>query len=104
MIKDQRTDKEKETSNYFVMGRDTFMSGWGEAEDKLSYAVWFCETKEQYDLLLSWVKDRGDMKHVEGGDAEKFDAYLKTRFAYPSIVDHITLYATSKYHPAYTEN
>lgn len=100
MIKDQRTDKEKETSNYFVMGRDTFLSGWGEAEKTYSYAVWFCETKEQHKELKRWVKERGDMKNIQSGDAKKFDVYLKTQFSHPNIC-RLHIYATSHFHPAY---
>jgi len=100
MIKDQRTDKERETSNYFVMGRDTFLSGWGEAENTYSYAVWFCETKEQHKVLKKWVKNRGEMVNIESGDALKFNNYVKTRFAHPNICK-LHIYGTGRYHPAY---
>lgn len=62
-IKDRRTDEQKKTLTYLVVGTDSFMSGWGEARDGASYAAWACKP-EHVDNVLDKVEARDDMKRV----------------------------------------
>ncbi len=63
MIVDDRTANEKKTHTLGVVGTDTFMSGWGLANNGMSYAVWAC-TSDDVDVIEERVRNRGDMKRV----------------------------------------
>ena len=49
---------------WLVVGTDTFMSGWGEAEGGYSYAGWACESLKVARHVAEQVKQRGDMRRV----------------------------------------
>jgi len=62
-IQDDRTQAQKESHDWAVVGSDSFMSGWGEARGGKSYAAWavpFELTKK----VREWVENRSDMKRV----------------------------------------
>lgn len=65
VIKDDRTEEQKRTHVWGVVGTDSFMSGWGEAKDGYSYAVWSCpnDMAKLADLERT-VSHREDMKRV----------------------------------------
>jgi hypothetical protein len=60
MIQDDRTPEQKTTHTNLAGGRDSFMSGWGEAEGGASYAYWAC-TDASVDAVTRWVESRGDI-------------------------------------------
>ena len=62
-VKDDRSDSEMNTHTCYVKARDTFLSGWGQAEGGTSYAIWACRP-EHLDTVFDWVKGRGDMQRV----------------------------------------
>lgn len=62
--KDDRTDEQKKSHVWLVTATDRFMSGWGEAKGGLSKCAWACQTLDEAERVLSWVKDRNDMKYV----------------------------------------
>lgn len=62
-IQDDRTDEQKLTHEYAVVGTDPFMSGWGEATGGVSYAAWACKLRDFKDCDR-WVRERGDMHRV----------------------------------------
>ena len=63
MIHDDRSDSERKTHTYIVVGTDSFMSGWGLAKGGASFAAWAC-TKNDLEAVLAWVRNRGDMRRV----------------------------------------
>ena len=63
IIQDDRTDDQKKTHQWLVVGTDSFMSGWGEAKGMVSYAAW-ATTQEGLNDTLCWVERRGDMKRI----------------------------------------
>ena len=63
IIEDDRTQEQKETHTCLIIGTDRFMSGWGKAENGVSYAVWACEEKDS-PKVLEWVKSRKEMKRI----------------------------------------
>lgn len=64
VLKDDRTEAERLTHTDVIIGRDTFLSGWGHAENKISFAGWACEP--QYaQVVKAWVKSRSDMRNVK---------------------------------------
>lgn len=67
IVVDDRTNEERSTHPYLVIGTDSFMSGWGHAEGGASYAVWACRG-EDFEHVLRWVEGRGDMKRVRTAD------------------------------------
>jgi len=65
VIEDNRTEAQKLTHIYGVVGTDSFMSNWGGAAGGSSYAVWACENDwAQLEALERKVSQRGDMKRV----------------------------------------
>ncbi len=63
IIQDDRTEEQKKTLTYGVVGTDKFMSGWGKAENSMSYAVWACKP-DDIDKLERTINGRGDMLRV----------------------------------------
>jgi hypothetical protein len=49
---------------YAVVARDKFMSGWGQAEGRSSYAAWLCR-ENQLPYVRQWVESRPEMTHVD---------------------------------------
>ena len=65
VIEDNRTEEQKLTHIWGVVGTDSFMSNWGGATGGPSYAVWACENDMvQLEALERKVLQRGDMKRV----------------------------------------
>jgi hypothetical protein len=62
-FQDDRTEKERETHKFLIVGTDSFMSGWGEAKGMTSYAAWACTESDRRNVL-AWVRRRSDMKRV----------------------------------------
>ena len=60
---DDRTDEQKKTHRLAVVGTDSFMSGWGQAESGMSYAGWAFKDGEEAEVLGK-VNGRGDMTRV----------------------------------------
>ena len=60
---DDRTDEQKATHTWLIIGTDSFLSGWGGASGGASYAAWACKTEDR-DRVFNWVSSRGDMKRV----------------------------------------
>ncbi len=63
VIVDDRTSEQKKTHPFLVIGTDSFMSGWGQAKDGVSYAAWAC-TEADEPKVLRWVESRKEMKRV----------------------------------------
>ncbi len=63
IIKDDRTEEQKETHLWAVVGTDPFMSGWGQAEGGVSYAAW-ATNFEGIAPLEERIRNRDDMKRV----------------------------------------
>lgn len=88
-IVDDRTEVERETHTALIAGTDSFLSGWGEAKDGVSYAVWACEPKHRY-TVLDWVSGRSEMKRVRF----VHDPYR------PKGKGHCHIYCVHEGHPA----
>lgn len=73
---DDRTEEQRQTHTWLVIGTDSFMSfmsGWGGAEGGLSYAAWACKP-EDADTVYQWVSARSDMKRVRETSANGYQA------------------------------
>ena len=62
-IVDDRTEEQKKTHYWIVLGTDRFLSGWGRAVGGKSYAGWACKPGD-FSKVDSWVRSRGDMDRV----------------------------------------
>lgn len=60
---DDRTEEQKLTHPLAVIGTDSFMSGWGEAKDGLSYAGWAFKDGQEAEAFAT-IDNRTDMKRV----------------------------------------
>jgi hypothetical protein len=63
IIQDDRTPEQKATHTWLVIGTDSFLSGWGKAQDGVSIAAWACRPSDR-SKVLAWVESRSDMKRV----------------------------------------
>lgn len=89
VVEDDRTEDETTTHPYLVIGTDRVLSGWGKAEDGLSYAVWACRPEDRKHVL-EWVEQRGDMMRVR----ETVGTYR------PSGCGHCHIYVVRSGHPS----
>ena len=64
-IQDDRTEEQKKTHRYAIVGTDRFMSGWSKAKGGTSYAAWAIDgDRETIDRVEKWVSSRSDMRRV----------------------------------------
>lgn len=49
----------------YVSMTDTFLSGWGEAKDKINKYIIGCDTIEEALIIKDNALDRGDMKSIK---------------------------------------
>ena len=89
IIQDDRTEEERETHDYIVIGYDPGMSGWGGAENRISYAGWACRVEDVL-TVKKWVKSRGDIvgTHVVRSIRPKYNN------------SHVHVYVVYEEHPA----
>ena len=73
---DDRTAEQRKTHRIAVVGRDTFLSGWGGARGGYSRAAWACGPGVDVNRVERWVRARGDMKYV---NAVNLDTYRPPR-------------------------
>ena len=92
IIQDDRTPEQKKTHVWGVVGRDSFMSGWGGATGGYSRAVWACGPNVDSDRVFNWVKSRKEMRYVSLVDLATYRA--------PKGTAHLHIYVVDEYHPA----
>tara|TARA_Y100001951_G_C11094663_1_gene158653 strand:- start:243 stop:530 length:288 start_codon:yes stop_codon:yes gene_type:complete len=93
MIKvDDRTPDQVERCHLAVVARDTFMSGWGRAENGHSRIAWAVEKGVNIERLEDWVDDREEMKYVNIVDLRKYRV--------PSGTAHFHIYVATPDHPS----
>jgi hypothetical protein len=88
---DDRTPEQKKSHTWGVVGRDTFLSGWGEAKGGYSRATWACKW-EDIDKVERWVRNRSDMIYV---NVIRPDTYRP-----PRNTKHYHIYVVDEKHPA----
>ncbi len=84
---DDRTNEQRRTHTVLYGGRDTFMSGWGECRDGVSYAFWAC-TPADAECVRDWVQSRSDISRLR---------------QVPRTIgrnDHVHIYCVGPGHPA----
>jgi hypothetical protein len=91
-FKDDRLTGDHSLYTELVGGRDTFMSGWGDAPGS-SFAFWACRPAD-VKLVEAWVEGRGDISSVRvRHDAGACPVQLSKR-------DHCHIYPVGEGHPA----
>jgi len=90
---DDRDGTERVTHTTVVVGRDTCLSGWGEASAGISYAGWACRD-EDLAAVREWVEGRSDMAGVRVVD---------DRWRPSGKGDHYHTYSVTPGHPAISE-
>jgi len=91
IIKDRRTEEQAETLTVGVIGYDDFMSDWGPAEGRASYACWACSSGDA-DRVARWVRARKDLHDVRRVNLNTFKPS-------PEGV-HVSIYPVTSGHPA----
>jgi hypothetical protein len=72
IIADNRTPEERKKFCWLVVATDTFLSGWGDAGSKYSYAAWACDTLEAAERVSDRVARRGDTARVRIVDGKNY--------------------------------
>lgn len=91
MIKvDDRTEAERKTHPWLIVGTDRVLSGWGKAHGGKSYAAWAARPTD-VDAVLRWVQARGDMSRVRVVIGEGYRA---------RGARHLHIYVVKEDHPA----
>lgn len=49
---------------YYVTMNDTFMSGWGRAENKINKLIFECDSYKEAEIVADNARYRGDMKYI----------------------------------------
>jgi hypothetical protein len=67
-IKDDRSEEQKQTHKWLIVGTDNFLGRWGREcgaidRNQTSLAAWACEEGKTNDCQC-WVEGRNDMKRV----------------------------------------
>lgn len=95
MIKqDDRTEAQRKTHRLAVVGRDSFLSGWGCARGGYSRAAWAFDPAEiNSDRVENWVRSRDDMQYVSLVDLRTYR---------PKNTAHFHIYVVDRNHPAAT--
>lgn len=93
VLEDDRNEAEEISHCEIVLGRDTCLSGWGEAEGKTSFAGWACELKD-IEQVKEWVESRTDMRSVKIVDGDYIPSGSKW---------HLHIYVVNEGHPALNE-
>lgn len=94
VVKDDRTDAEKDTHRSLIVGTDSFLSGWGDAKSGASVAAWAC-LPDDVRTVEAWVRRRSDMKRVR----EVYEAAGERRYR-PRNAAHFHIYTVGVGHPA----
>lgn len=64
IIKDDRSEEQKQTHRWLVVGTDTFLSGWGHAAGGLSVCAWAYRTADEASAAAEWVKQCANLARV----------------------------------------
>lgn len=74
----------------YVTMTDSFMSGWGHAEDKINKLVFECDSMEEAEIVEENASARGDQKYINIRStkpyysAERYFTQLKDKEEYPN--------------------
>lgn len=83
----------------FVGGLDTFLSGWGKATDKFSYAFWICDDDE-LATVKKWIEGRNDISKIRVFNLEQFENFVDNK----EVPKHVSAYLVYNGHPALGES
>lgn len=74
----------------FVAVSDPFFSGWGPCEGLTNRLIFPCDSREEIEILMQNIKDRGDMRYAKVFLYKKprlrpgYLYQLKTKEVYPN--------------------
>lgn len=91
---DDRTEEQKKTHTWLVIGTDRLLSGWDKAKGGTSVAAWACKPSDRIHVLR-WVNSRTDMLRVR----EVSDLYKNRKYR-PKKAAHFHIYVVEKAHSA----
>ena len=76
---------------YYVTMTDTFMSGWGEAKDKINKLVFVCDSIEEAQIVKDNAEQRSDQKYIN----------IRAKKPYYSKAAYYVQYKTKAEYPAW---
>ena len=75
---------------YYVTMTDKFMTGWGEAKDKINKLIFACETYEEAEIVSDNARNQGSQKYINITskkpyyNSNKYYTQVKTKEEYSS--------------------
>ncbi len=84
---DRRSDAQRETHTWYVVGTDQFLRDWGDVALGAAYAAWAC-TPDTVDTVYRWVRSRGEMLRVRVVRAKGYRPRCAHLSIYPVTPDH----------------
>lgn len=81
-------------NSYFVLTNDSFMSGWGHAQNRINTLIFSCDSLSEAEIVATNARNRTDQTHIRIVSGHKLQQYklrnathlyqLKDKPGYPS--------------------
>jgi hypothetical protein len=80
-------------SSYFVLTNDSFMSGWGHAQDRINTLIFSCDSLSEAEIVATNARNRTDQTYIRIISGHALQHYrlrathmyqLKDKSSYPS--------------------
>jgi hypothetical protein len=77
-------------TKFYVTMTDKFMSGWGEADNKINKLVFECESRQEAHIVADNAEARGDQSYINIRvtkpyyNPRRYYVQVKTKEEYPS--------------------
>ena len=94
ILTDDRNEQELKTHHNLIGGLDSYLSGWGRADDVNSYAYWAC-ADEHVNAVKKWVSSREEFSGVT-----EIDDLVHSEFDTESSDDLVHVYVVNENHRA----
>lgn len=104
ILTDDRNEQELKTHHNLIGGLDSYLSGWGRADDVNSYAYWAC-ADEHVKAVEKWVSSREEFSGVcvfKSVENVSIDVYRNT-YVTSSEDDLVHVYVVDENHRAVKE-
>lgn len=96
----RKQDRQIEDKPYYVYMIDSFLSGWGEANNRVAILLLGCDTREEAEVVRDNALARGDMRNVSIDSAPGEDKRLWAR----RVNDVVQYHDKTDYHKWYEKD
>lgn len=83
---------------YYITMTDSFMSGWGRANNKINKLVFECDTLEQAQIVEQNARHRKEMKYINFANKKPNYPNCTHLISYKTIEDYPNWYKTNYFY------